>query len=84
MHSRYKRRRKVGSMVSQKEADTKEVPEVDIGTVMDVDMEEGEVDPQHVLFSLILVMSHDVVPRCACSVHIVISMSMSLKIVPNS
>jgi hypothetical protein len=35
MHSRYRKRRRVVSVVVQKEVDTKEVPEVDMGMVMD-------------------------------------------------
>jgi hypothetical protein len=53
-----------------------------MGLVVTEDMAEGEVYPPHVLITVILVMSHDFVPNCACSMHIVVVPSMSLKTVP--
>jgi hypothetical protein len=44
MHLGYKTRRRVVSAVMWKEADTKEVPKVDMGMVAVADMEEGEVE----------------------------------------
>ena len=72
----------MASVVAWKEEDTKEVPEVDMGVVATEDMEEGEVDLPHVLIAVRLVMSHDFVPNCACSMHIVIVLRMSLKTIP--
>jgi hypothetical protein len=70
------RRRKVVSTVAQKEADTKEVPKVDMGVISIEDVEKGEVDPPHVLITVRLVMSHDFVPNRVYSMHIVIVLSM--------
>jgi hypothetical protein len=41
MHSRYRKSRRVVSVVVLKEVDTKEVPEVDMGMVMTKDMARG-------------------------------------------
>jgi hypothetical protein len=45
MHSVYKKNRRVVIVVVWKEVDTKDVPGVDMGMVVDEDMEEGEADP---------------------------------------
>jgi hypothetical protein len=42
MNSRYRKRRRVVSMTVSEKEDTKEVPEVDMGMVMDEDMAEDE------------------------------------------
>jgi hypothetical protein len=75
IHLRYRRSRKVVSVVVCKEADTKEVLEVDMGTIMTQDIVEGEVDAPYILIVVILVMSQDFLPN-ACSVHIVIVPSL--------
>jgi hypothetical protein len=45
MYFRYRNNRRVVIMVVWREADTKDIPKVDMGTVTKKDMEEGVVDP---------------------------------------
>jgi hypothetical protein len=82
MHFGYKKKKRVVIMVVLREADTKEVPEVDMCVVADEDMEEGEEDPPLVSIVERLVMYQGFVPNHACFVHIVIALSMSQRTVP--
>jgi hypothetical protein len=71
MHSRYRRIKRVVSIVAHIEEDIKEDIEVDMGMVTSVYKKEEEVDPPHVSIAVRLVMSHNFTPNHELYVHIV-------------
>jgi hypothetical protein len=68
----YKKNKRVVIMVVLREVDTKEVLEVDMGMVVDEDMEEGEVDPPLVSIVEKLVMYQGFVPNHTCALCILL------------
>jgi hypothetical protein len=76
MHSRYRKSKKLVRAVVQTQSDTKEDPKVDMGMVVTSDKIEEEVDPQHVLITVILVMSRNFSPNHTFYVLIFIVLNM--------
>jgi hypothetical protein len=82
MHSGYKKNIRVVIMVVLREEDTKEVPEEDMGVVMDEDMEEGEEDPPLVSIVERLVMYQGFCTKPCVLCAYCYSPSMSQRTIP--